>query len=117
MQSLTRGASPALVAMLALTLAALPAPLRHAHAQPAAAQVRIASFTFSPKTITVPVGAALTWSNDDDVPHTVVATDGSFRSKPLDTGDKFSVTFTKPGEYTYFCSIHPMMTGKVVVKG
>ena len=115
MKTLFRRATPVLGALLTLALAAAPAP--STRAQPTPAQVRIANFTFTPKTITVPVGASLTWSNDDDVPHTIVATDGSFRSKPLDTGDKFSVTFTKPGEYAYFCSIHPMMTGKVVVKG
>jgi plastocyanin len=103
--------------LLALVLAAAPAPLNSLRAQPAAPAVRIANFTFAPRTLVVPVGTTVTWSNDDDVPHTVVATDGSFRSKPLDTGDKFSVTFNAPGEHAYFCSIHPMMTGKLVVKG
>jgi plastocyanin len=65
--------------------------------------------------VTVPVGATVTWVNGDDVPHTVVATDKSFRSKVLDTDDRFSFTFTRAGTYDYFCSIHPHMTGKVVV--
>jgi plastocyanin len=100
-------------AALALVLAAAPAP----HAQPAAASVKIANFTFGPQTLTVPVGSTISWTNDDDVPHTVVATDGAFRSKPLDSGDSYAFTFRTPGEHSYFCSIHPMMTGKVIVKG
>jgi plastocyanin len=100
-------------ALLALVLGAPPA----IQAQPAPTAAKIANFTFAPRTITVPVGATVTWSNDDDVPHTVAATDGSFRSRPLDTGDHYAVTFSKPGEHSYFCSIHPMMTGKVIVKG
>ena len=100
-------------AVLALALISAPAP----HAQPAAIAVKIGNFTFSPQTITVPVGATITWTNGDDVPHTVVATDGAFRSKPLDTGDSYAFTFKTPGEHAYFCSIHPMMTGKVIVKG
>ncbi len=103
--------------LLAIVLTIAPAPLNGLHAQAAAVAVRIGNFTFSPQTLTVPVGATVTWSNDDDVPHTVVATDGAFKSKPLDTGDKFSVTFSTPGVHAYFCSIHPMMTGKIVVKG
>ena len=98
-------------AALALALASAP------HAQPAATAVNIGNFTFGPKTLTVPVGTTVTWTNGDDVPHTVRATDGAFASKPLDTGDKFSVTFKTAGEHSYFCSIHPMMTGKVIVKG
>jgi plastocyanin len=59
----------------------------------------------------------VTWVNGDDIPHTVVATDKSFKSKVLDTDETFSFTFAKAGTYEYFCSIHPHMTGKVVVKG
>jgi plastocyanin len=103
---------------LALTSAAafalLAAPL--AQAQPGAPIVKINNLTFGPQSITVAVGQAVTWVNEDDLPHTVTAVDKSFRSKALDTGDSFSFTFAKPGEYAYFCSIHPMMTGKVVVK-
>ncbi len=77
--------------------------------------VHISNFTFGPKMVTVKVGQTVTWTNDDDIPHTVVATDKSFRSKVLDTGQSFSVTFTKPGQIAYFCSLHPMMTGKVTV--
>jgi plastocyanin len=62
-------------------------------------------------------GTTVTWTNDDDIPHTVVATNGAFRSKVLDTGEHFSFTFAKAGEFHYFCSIHPHMTGIVIVKG
>jgi plastocyanin len=77
--------------------------------------VHISNFTFGPKMVTVKVGQTITWTNDDDIPHTVVATDKSFRSKVLDTGQSFSFTFAKPGQIAYFCSLHPMMTGKVTV--
>lgn len=77
--------------------------------------VHISNFTFGPKEVTVKVGQTVTWTNDDDIPHTVVAVDKSFRSKVLDTGQSFSFTFTKPGQVAYFCSLHPMMTGKVTV--
>jgi amicyanin len=81
-------------------------------------QVQIANFSFSPATLTVPAGTTVTWTNRDDIPHTVVSTADPrlFKSKVLDTDDKFSFTFSKPGTYPYFCSIHPKMTGKVVVQ-
>ena len=78
--------------------------------------VTIDNFSFSPTPITVPVGTTLTWTNHDDVPHTVVADDQQFKSKALDTDEKFSHTFTKPGTYSYFCSIHPKMVAKVIVE-
>ena len=81
-----------------------------------AAEVKIDNFSFGPATLTVPVGTTVTWTNRDDIPHTVVSTDGAFKSKVLDTDEKFSFTFTKPGSFPYFCSIHPKMTGKVVVQ-
>ena len=80
------------------------------------AEVKIDNFSFGPAAITVPVGTSVTWVNRDDIPHTVVSTEKVFKSKVLDTDEKFSYTFTKPGEYPYFCSIHPKMTGKVVVQ-
>jgi len=86
--------------------------------QPSAAPpaVRIDNFVFGPQTITVPVGTTVTWTNSDDIPHTTVSTDGVFKSKVLDTDEKFSYTFSKAGTYPYFCSINPKMTGKVVVE-
>ncbi|WEK42179.1 MAG: cupredoxin family copper-binding protein [Candidatus Sphingomonas colombiensis] len=80
-----------------------------------AAAVHISNFTFGPKALTVKVGQTVTWTNDDDIPHAVVATDKSFRSKVLDSGQSFSFTFTKQGAFAYFCSLHPMMTGKIIV--
>lgn len=78
--------------------------------------VSIENFTFMPAELTVAPGATVTWTNGDDIPHTVTASGKAFRSKPLDTGDRFSFTFAVPGEYAYFCSLHPHMTGKVIVK-
>jgi plastocyanin len=63
----------------------------------------------------VKAGATVTWTNDDDIPHTVVAPP-NVRSKPLDSDQKFSFTFTTPGTYKYFCSLHPHMTGTIVVQ-
>jgi plastocyanin len=78
--------------------------------------VKIDNFSFSPATITVPAGTTIRWTNRDDIPHTVVSDDKTFKSKPLDTDEQFTYTFTKPGTYSYFCSIHPKMTAKVVVQ-
>jgi plastocyanin len=89
-----------------------------ANAQPSAdaAGITIDNFAFGPQTLTVPVGATVTWTNSDDIPHTAVSIDGLFKSKVLDTDDKFSYTFTKPGTYAYYCTIHPKMTGTILVK-
>ena len=80
--------------------------------------VQIDNFSFGPVALTVPVGTTVTWIKRDDIPHTVVSTDDSktFKSKVLDTDEKFSFTFSKVGTYPYFCSIHPKMTGKVIVQ-
>jgi plastocyanin len=82
----------------------------------ATAEVKIDNFTFGPQTVTVPAGTTVTWTNRDDIPHTSVSIDGVFKSKVMDTDEKFSYTFTKAGTYAYYCSIHPKMTGTVVVK-
>ncbi len=79
-------------------------------------EVKIDNFSFTPQTLTVAVGTTVTWTNRDDIPHTVVSTDGVFRSKVRDTDEKFSYTFAKAGTYPYYCSVHPRMTGKVVVR-
>jgi plastocyanin len=81
-----------------------------------ATEIKIDNFVFSPNTVTVAAGTTIHWTNHDDIPHNVVAEDKSFKSKVMDTDESFSYTFTKPGTYTYFCSIHPKMTGKVVVQ-
>ena len=88
----------------------------HAQAKSVAADVKIDNFSFGPQELKVPVGTTVIWTNRDDIPHTVVSTDGAFKSKVLDTDEKFSFTFTKPGTYPYFCSIHPKMTGRVIVQ-
>jgi plastocyanin len=83
---------------------------------PASVAVKIDNFSFGPAAVTVPVGTTVTWTNRDDIPHTVVSTDGVFKSKALDTDDKYSFVFDKPGTYSYFCSIHPKMTGQIIVQ-
>jgi plastocyanin len=85
---------------------------------PTTAEVKVDNFSFGPAALTVAVGTTVTWTNRDDIPHTVVSTDDpkAFRSKVLDTDEKFSYTFTKAGTFPYFCSVHPKMTGTVVVK-
>ena len=87
-----------------------------AQPKPETMEVKIDNFTFGPAELTVMVGTTITWTNRDDIPHTVVSTDKVFKSKVLDTDEKFSFTFSTPGTFPYFCSIHPKMTGKVVVQ-
>ena len=87
-----------------------------AAAAPPAASVQIGNFTFNQAVVTVKPGTTVTWTNGDDIPHTVVSKDGLFKSKVLDTGDRFSFTFAKPGQFGYFCSLHPHMTGTIIVK-
>jgi plastocyanin len=85
-------------------------------ASPAAA-VSIDNFTFTPPTVTVKAGTTVTWTNKDDIPHGIAATNNTFpRSKALDTDDSYSFTFTTPGTYQYFCYVHPHMTGTIVVQ-
>ena len=91
-------------------------PVAAAAAQPASVDIKIGNFSFAPQEQTVAVGTTVTWTNRDDIPHTVVSTDGIFKSKVLDTDEKFSYTFAKAGTFAYFCSIHPKMTGKIVVQ-
>src|ERR1043165_902777 len=78
-------------------------------------QVTIDNVTFSPAELKVKVGDTVTWTNHDDIPHTTVSA-GKFRSKTMDTDDKFSFTFTSAGDYKYFCSLHPHMTGMIKVE-
>jgi len=78
--------------------------------------VEISNFVYSPEVITVTAGTTVIWVNNDDTPHTVTATEEAFRSPPLDTEDTFKFTFTTPGEYAYFCALHPHMTGEVIVR-
>jgi amicyanin len=84
-------------------------------AQQGGTAVAITDFKFNPATLTVPVGSTVTWTNQDEEPHTIAAKDGSFHSPGMDTHGTYSFTFTTPGSYDYICSIHPFMTGTVVV--
>jgi amicyanin len=81
-----------------------------------AQQVGVDNFSFAPGAITVPVGTTVTWTNHDDIPHNVVSPEQKFKSPVLDTDQKFSHTFEAAGTYKYYCSIHPRMTGQVVVR-
>ena len=111
-------ASFAAAVIIAIVLLLAGSPSVRANDQPSAAnaEVKIDNFSFAPQTVTVPAGATVTWINRDDIPHTVVSTDGVFNSKVKDTDEKFSYTFAKAGTYSYYCSVHPKMTGKVVVQ-
>lgn len=103
---------------LLATMLATPLALPSLPAMAADAKVTIDNFTFSPATITVPAGTRVVWTNQDDIPHTVVSADDPkvMKSKPLDTDDSFAFTFTRPGIYRYFCSLHPHMEGSVIVQ-
>jgi plastocyanin len=88
-----------------------------AQEKPGATTVTIDNFSFAPMQLEIKAGTEVTWINKDDVPHTVVSDDHKlFKSRALDTDEKFSFTFKDPGTYEYFCSVHPKMTGKIVVK-
>jgi amicyanin len=104
-------------ALTRLLVAGVAAAYLHA-AAPASAEeiaVKIGNFTFGPQELKVKAGTTVTWTNEDDIPHTVVSP-SAFRSKVLDTDGKYSFTFTTPGTYKYFCSLHPHMTGTVIVE-
>jgi plastocyanin len=108
-------------AIIAAALGAAAAPFLAALALPAAAPdapavVGIDNFTFNPRQLTVKAGATVSWTNEDDIPHTIAAVNREFKSKALDTGDAYSFTFTTPGTFAYFCSLHPHMTGTIVVE-
>ena len=93
--------------------AAVLLPATGAHADDT--EVHIDNFVFAPAELNIKVGTTVTWTNRDDIPHTIVSA-GKFRSKTLDTDDKFSFTFTNAGDYKYFCSLHPHMTGMIKVE-
>lgn len=99
------------------TASSRPAAEATTSATPAArVRVSIDNFSYSPAELTITVGTNVTWLNHDDVPHTVTANDKTFNSGALDTDDTYSRVFDKPGEYAYFCGLHPHMTGRVIVK-
>ena len=105
-----QGAAMVASALMMLTVSEM------TRAAPPAAAVSIDNFTFKSPVVMVKPGTTVTWTNGDDIPHTVVSKDGLFKSKVLDTGDRFSFTFAKAGQFGYFCSLHPHMTGTIVVK-
>jgi len=109
-----RGTLKCCVSLLLLALSQAPVARAADSFSPVA--IAIDNFSFTPQKITVKAGTTITWTNRDDIPHTVVSTDQAFKSKTLDTDDKFTTTLAKPGTYTYFCSIHPKMTGKIIVQ-
>jgi plastocyanin len=100
--------------------AAIPSACAQEPAQQVAAAntptISIDNFAFSQPALTVPVGTKVTWVNHDDMLHTVADEGKSFKSNPLDSGESFSHVFDKPGTYKYFCSLHPHMTGTIVVQ-
>jgi plastocyanin len=79
-------------------------------------RIMVKNFMFQPTSLTVKAGSTVTWTNMDEEPHTVVSSSGLFRSNGLDTKDSFSYKFDKAGTYTFVCSIHPQMVGKIVVQ-
>ncbi len=116
MQRSTHVLQMAALAVLGVVLASF-AGRASAGQNPPPPQITIDNFSFTPTTLTVPAGTEVTWVNHDDIPHTVVSEDKTtFKSRALDTDEKFSFTFSKPGTYAYFCSIHPKMTAKVIVQ-
>jgi plastocyanin len=104
------------VMTVVISFQAAPPGVAAAPAAAGKAEVRIDNFSFSPSALKVKVGTQITWTNGDDIPHTVVSNSPTFKSKVLGTGEKFKFTASKPGTYSYSCSIHPNMTGKVVVE-
>ena len=114
----TFGLLTVMTAVLAIAMASQGGSAAAPAMQQAAAAnaVKIDNFTFSPATLTVSPGTTVHWTNKDDVPHTVVSSDKAFKSSTLDTDQEFTFTFTQPGTYEYFCSLHPKMKATVVVK-
>jgi len=106
----------AIVATIMATMPAIAGDAASEQHKTQSVEVKVDNFTFAPETITVPANATVIWLNRDDVPHVIASTDGLFRSKALDTDDKYAFTFTKPGTYSYFCAVHPKMVGKIIVR-
>ena len=79
-------------------------------------KIEIKDFAFNPQAITVKSGEKITWINRDEEPHTIVSVEKQFKkSTALDTDQEFTITAGTPGTYTYYCSVHPKMTGTIVV--
>lgn len=107
----------AIVSVALATAMVIPTLQANAEEPPqSAAEVKIDNFAFGPQSLTIKVGTTVTWTNHDDIPHTVVSSDGVFKSKARDTDETFSYKFDKAGTFSYFCSLHPKMTGQVLVQ-
>jgi plastocyanin len=106
----------AAVAALALVSGWVPAR-EAAAADTSDATISIDNFTFTPERVTVKAGTTVTWRNKDDIPHAVASSTRLFKSKTLDTDDAYTFTFLTPGTFDYFCSLHPHMTGTIIVEG
>lgn len=104
-----------LIGLLA-TVFALAASVAHAAGAAGGAKVSIVDFAFSPEEITIAPGESVTWTNDDGAPHGLEYRDGAPGVNPLLPGSAFTRRFDKPGTYEYNCSVHPYMTGRVVVR-
>ncbi|HSB71470.1 MAG TPA: cupredoxin family copper-binding protein [Candidatus Methylomirabilis sp.] len=117
-RALAGAAALAVLALPALLFAAgpQPLPLSQQVAKVTGPQVHIDNFQFTPAALTVPAGTTVTWTNQDDMVHTVTSADQVFSSPSLETDEAFTYTFTKPGIYTYFCKLHPRMTATVIVQ-
>ena len=101
---------------MALSVVMLTAAAYALAAAQATVEITIDGYSFTPATTTIEPGTLVEWINRDDSPHTIVAQSLAFRSKALDTNDRFSHRFVEPGVIDYFCSLHPHMMGKVIVR-
>lgn len=112
----TSGLPIALLLVLTVIFALHAMRARSAESKSSRMEVRVDNFSFAPETLSIPANSTITWVNKDDVPHVIASNDGLFKSKALDTDDRYSYTFSKAGTYFYYCSIHPKMVGKIVVR-
>ncbi|MGA7816213.1 cupredoxin domain-containing protein [Caballeronia sp.] len=117
MNTRMKGRNPGMLALLTCAILLASGPCAYATDAPSATVV-IDNFAFNPPKLSIKAGTTVRWENHDDMPHLVTSdtTPREFASRPLDSGDSFSQTFAKPGTYRYFCSMHPRMTGVVIVK-
>jgi plastocyanin len=112
----TVGQPPTMTMTMPMPMSTASAPAVAASPVSGTTRVAIQNFAFVPAALSVAVGATVTWTNEDDIPHTVTAQDKQYTSPALDTNDTFSHTFSAPGVYAYYCEIHPVMTGQIVVQ-
>ena len=123
MHKITRGTSGALMGtfLLGAAVAAIASISLQAGkavaADPAPVDIKIDNFTFAPQRLIVKAGTTVTWRNQDDIPHAIASSIRLFKSKALDTDESYAFTLKTAGTYEYFCSLHPQMTGTIVVEG